>query len=272
MPKIDIGGTRLHYEIRGAGGEVVALLNGIAMSVANWKPIAEALSPDHRVLCHDFRGQMLSDRPGGPYSLRGHADDLAALMEALDIADAHLVGTSYGGEVAMEFALAYPERTRSLVLVDSVSYADPLLRSAVEGWKAAALADPIAFYRGIIPWNYSAEFIGKNLETLRSREAVIAALPRDWFEAFAALCDAFLAIDLRGRLAAIPVPTLVIYGGKDILKGEAYSTSIASEIPGALLRRIPGSGHAVVIEDPEALLSELEFFLSRVARNQAPGA
>ncbi len=262
MPKAMVGGTSLHYELSGEGGDVVVLLNGIAMSVGNWRPIVEVLvSGGRRVLCHDFRGQMLSERGCGPYSLRGHADDLAGLMGDLGIGKAHIVGTSYGGEVALEFALAHPEAISSLAVVDSVSFADPMLIAAVEGWKACALADPIAFYRSIIAWNYSAEYIGANKDLLARRESAFASLPRKWFEDFAALCDAFLAIDLKGRLGAIAVPTLVVWAEQDILKGEPYSRSIASEIRGSKTCCIPGSGHAVAMERPEALARELLNFL-----------
>ena len=271
MPKAIVGGISLHYELSGEGSEVVALLNGIAMSVGNWRPIVEALvASGRRVLCHDFRGQMLSERGSGPYSLRGHAEDLAGLLRELGIEKAHIVGTSYGGEVALEFALAHPEMTESLSVVDSVSFADPLLVAAVEGWRACALADPVAFYRSIIAWNYSAEYIGANKESLAKRETSIASLPRQWFEDFAGLCDAFLAIDLRGRLGPIVAPTLIVWAEKDILKGESYSRSMAAEIKGARSVCIPGSGHAIAMERPEALARALLDFIGKLRTETRP--
>ena len=262
MPKAKVKGASLHYELSGRSGEVVVLLNGIAMSIGNWRPVVEALvASGRRVLCHDFRGQMLSQAKSGPYSLRGHAEDLAELMRSRGIEKAHIVGTSYGGEIALEFALAHPSMTASLAVVDAVSFADPMLVAAVEGWKACALADPVAFYRSIIAWNYSAEYIGENKEVLARRESSFSQLPRQWFEDFAGLCDAFLAIDLKGRLGAISAPTLVVWAEKDILKGEAYSRSIASEIVASRTCRIPGSGHAVAMERPEALAGALLEFL-----------
>ena len=262
MPKAKVDGISIHYELSGDGSEVVVLLNGIAMSVGNWSPVVEAIvASGRRVLCHDFRGQMLSERGAGPYSLRAHAEDLASLMRGLGIEIAHIVGTSYGGEVALEFALAHPAMTTSLSVIDSVSYADPMLVAAVEGWKACALADPVAFYRSIIAGNYSAEYIGENKAELAKREKAIASLSRQWFEDFAGLCDAFLAIDLRGRLGPIAAPTLVVWAEKDILKGESYSRAIAAEIEGARLLCIPGSGHAVAMERPTALAETLLDFI-----------
>ncbi|HUX38195.1 MAG TPA: alpha/beta fold hydrolase [Rectinemataceae bacterium] len=274
MPKALVRGASLHYELSGkagVGGDSVVLLNGIAMSIGNWRPVTEALvASGRRVLCHDFRGQMLSQKRVGPYSLRGHAEDLAALMDQLGIESADIIGTSYGGEVALEFALAFPAKTASLAVVDSVSFADPMLVAAVEGWKACALADPVAFYRSIIAWNYSAEYIGSNRELLARRETAMASLPRAWFEDFAELCDAFLVIDLKGRLGPIAAPTLVVWAEKDILKGESYSRSLAAEIAGARLSMIGGSGHAVAMERPEALAALLEGFLKEAATGRGP--
>lgn len=262
MPKIEARGATLHYELWGEEGEVIALLNGIAMSVGNWRPVADLLTAaGYRVLCHDFRGQMLSQRGSGPYSLRGHAEDFASLLGKLGLDRAHVMGTSYGGEVGLEFALAFPGRAASLAIFDSVAATDPLLTAAVEGWKACALADPRAFYRSIIAWNYSSEYIGAHRDELLKREDAIASLPRVWFEDFAALCDAFLAIDLEPRIGAIAVPTLVAWAEADILKGERYSRAVAERIPGALARSIPGSGHAVAMERPEAVARTMLDFL-----------
>jgi 3-oxoadipate enol-lactonase len=72
-----VGGSRIRYELEGPeGGELVALLNGIAMSIPYWRPVVSALaSAGYRVLCHDLRGQLLSERGAGEYSLEGHARD-----------------------------------------------------------------------------------------------------------------------------------------------------------------------------------------------------
>ena len=138
---------------------------------------------------------------------------------------------------------------------------DPLLRATAEAWKAAALSDPVVFYRSIIPWNYSAAWLADNREKLAGREASIAALPRGYFEDFAALCDAFLALDLTPQLGRVSCPTLVLVGEKDILKHAGFSRIIASGIRGARMETIPGAGHAVVIEQPKAVLARVESFL-----------
>jgi 3-oxoadipate enol-lactonase len=274
VPRAAVNGVELSYEIvqgggaapgaAGGGVEWVVLLNGIAMSIAHWKPLVERLPARCRFLLHDFRGQLLSpDAPGvpGARSLEDHVADLAALMDALEVPRAHVVGTSYGAEVAMLFAVRHPGRTASLVSIDGVSELDPLLKAAVEGWKAAALADPVAFYRTTIPWNYSSAYLAANAEALARREAVITALPRGWFTSFAGLCDAFLRIDLTKDLHRVSCPTLVLVAGNDILKGERFARIIADHIRGARLRVISGAGHAVVVERPAEVAAAVAGFL-----------
>lgn len=253
MEKIEVEGCGIAYELGGVGPRTVALLNGIAMSISHWKPVAERLAAaDFRVLCHDMRGQLLSDKPGG-YTLEGHARDLAALMDRQGIPKLHVLGTSYGAEVGLAFARDFPERVESLILVDGVSETDALLTAAVESWSRAARTDPGLFYRTIIPWNYSAEYIEANREALDKREAVIRSLPPDYFEAFAGLCEAFLRIDLTKDLGRIRCPTLAVAAEKDILKHRGFSEILVRGIPGARLAVIPGAGHAVVVEAPDAV-------------------
>lgn len=264
MPRAEVRGASLEYELSGTGPRTVVFLNGIAMSIAHWAPVVEPLSRRYRCLCHDMRGQLRSPRaPGAPaIRLEDHVEDLRALLDALAIDSVHLVGTSYGAEVAMLFAAAYPEASASLVVIDGVSELDPLVRATAESWKAAALADPVVFYRTILPWNYSAAFIAGNREMLAQREEAVARLPRGWFEDFAALCDAFLALDITPRLSSISCPTLVLVAEKDILKHEGFARVIAGGIRGAALRVIGGAGHAVVIEKPDAVRAEVEGFLA----------
>lgn len=265
MPDMMVRGARLHYELIGPeGGPVVALLNGIAMSTGHWKLIADELVVEgYRVLLHDLRGQFLSGRPEDGYSFSGHASDLRNLMEALGIRQAHIVGTSYGAETGLYFARDHGSLARSLVSIAGAASYDAVLGRTIEAWKAAALGDPRIFYRTILPWNYSASWLEKNVELLARRESELATLPADYFRAFAALCDAFLALDIAGSLGDIRVPTLALAAGADLLKPPCYSRFIAERIPGAEYAEIPGSGHAVVVEQPRETARRVLAFLKR---------
>nr|MCU0510659.1 alpha/beta hydrolase [Anaerolineae bacterium] len=139
MPELTANGCRFYYELDGpADRDVLVLSNGILMSTASWGYQAPALAKRYRLLRYDCRGQWQSEHPAGPYTMEGHAEDLAALLDALGIDRAHIAGISYGAEISMIFASRYPERTRSLIVSSAVSEVQPALRGIAEMWLAAA--------------------------------------------------------------------------------------------------------------------------------------
>lgn len=108
-----LNGSKLHYQEMGVGPALVLLHAGIA-HLEMWDKQMAALAAHYRVIRYDLRGWGLSADPAGTYS---HHDDLRALLDHLGAAQATLVGCSYGGKVAIDFALAHPERVTALVLV-----------------------------------------------------------------------------------------------------------------------------------------------------------
>lgn len=119
MPETHVNGIRLYYEEHGEG-EPIACIHGSGSSAAMWGDAVAELARLGRVVAYDRRGCSRSERPQ-PYertSVAEQADDAAALLDALDAAPAVVIGRSYGGEVALELALAYPDRVRALVLLE----------------------------------------------------------------------------------------------------------------------------------------------------------
>jgi len=238
----------------------VVLLNGIMMTADSWTSHTRALSESRRVITLDFRGQLRNLMPG-PFELQQHVDDLLALLDELGIERADFVGTSYGGEVGMLFALAHPERVESLAVIACVSHIEPPLRQAVELWRDTALNAPDQLFDVTAPYNYSPAFLTEAVRTA-GRERV-RRFPPEFFPAFAALCDAAVTLNITDRLHEIQAPTLVIAAEHDRLKPLPYSETIASRIPNARLEVIPDSGHAVVIEKANAVIALLLDWLSR---------
>lgn len=259
---LPIDGGQLAYESQGEG-RPVAFLNGILMSMASWQPLLDALPPSYRYLRHDFRGQLRSSQDLPIPAMDSHAEDFKALLDHLEIERCHLVGTSYGGEVALLFALAYPERVSSLSVIASVSYSDALLERQVGLWSKLAACSPGLLYEALASTSYSAAFLAEHAAYLEQRRKGFLSLPPVFFQAFQRLCAAFQQFELPpARLAAIMVPTLVVAAEKDILKTPAYSAQLATHIPSARLEVIPGAGHAVVIEQPEVVAALLHQFMA----------
>ena len=175
-----------------------------------------------------------------------HADDLAALMEALGIEQAHVAGISYGGEVAQAFALKYPARVRSLILADTVSEVGPELRMVVESWiDPARSADALGFFNATVPWNFSPQFIRANPALLEDAKKRYTLLD---FPAVVRLCECFLGVNFTERLREIKVPTCILVGEKDLIKGPTYAEILHRGIPHAELHVVRESGHATCWE------------------------
>lgn len=119
MPKVEINGATIHLTTLGQGPAVV-LVHGIAANLAFWYPgIAMKLARTHRVVLYDLRGHGRSSMPPSGYTPQDHARDLSGVIDYLGLDEAHIVGHSFGGTVALEYASRFPRRVRTLTLADA---------------------------------------------------------------------------------------------------------------------------------------------------------
>lgn len=252
MPHISVNNIQIYYELSGPkNAPVLALSNGIMMSTASWAYQKSALEQHLRVLLYDCRGMWQSDHPEEAYSMEQHADDLAGLLDALEIEKAHIAGISYGAEVSMVFALKFPEKIQSLIIIDGVSEIHPLLKAQTMPWlMAAEREDPELLLRTSVHLNFAENWIQANQAFIENSVDRYAELDMD---ALARLMRAFYKLDITDQLPEIKAPTLVIAGEEDLIKGPKYAEIIANRIPGSELATVPGSGHAVCLEKPAVL-------------------
>lgn len=264
MPEISANNVRLYYELHGPeDGEVLVLSNGIMMSTASWAYQTRALARHMRVLLYDCRGMWRSEHPAGPYSMEQHADDLAALLDGLEITKAHIGGISYGSEISMVFALKYPEKTKSLIVIDGVSEVRPMLAAQTYPWQLAAeRSDPEMLYWTSVHMNFSAEYVAKTRHTAADMITRFGALD---MVSLNELLKAFYALDITSELPKIKCPTLVVVGEDDLIKGREYARVIVDQIQGAEYVVVPGSGHALCLDKPDPLNTLLIGF---VLKNQ----
>ena len=113
MPEATVNGVRLYYELHGSG-EPLALVHGAWADATTWRFVVPGLAEKFRVLSYDRRGHSRSERPATQGSVDEDGDDLAALLEALDLAPAHVVANSGGGNIALRLATRRPDLFRSL--------------------------------------------------------------------------------------------------------------------------------------------------------------
>lgn len=268
MAEFNYKGTKIYYEIKGDpnGKETVAFLNGVMASTTSWAllyPIFERFG--FRIILHDFKGQLKSDKPEGPYTFAQHCAEAKALFESLGVEKLHLIGTSYGGEAAMKFAILYPDMVKSISVIDSVSELDSVLSGFVLGWKILCdTGDGERFFWGMAPSIYGPHFIEKNGEMLAERAKAIKSNPNGYLEGQKILYDTFANdVYMTDELGKIKCPALIMCGQDDILKPQRFSKIMADNIPDSEFMVIPDCGHVSIFEKPKELQSAIFGFIMK---------
>jgi 3-oxoadipate enol-lactonase len=268
MPYHQVDSVSIHYELLGKGDQTIVFLNGVMMSTESWMFQTECFSKRFQLLLSDFRGQGLSSKPDEPYTFEQHCFELKSLLDHLGIKKAHFVGTSYGAEVGMKFAILYPEYVQSLCIAGAVSESNNLLRSKIESWCIAA-RHAIEFNKKrdflliTAPFNYSSNFLERHPTFLEEKADMLVDYPDEWFSAFIRLCECFKTFNITKDLHKITTPVLVIAGEHDILKSVRFSALMKRQIPHAESLIIMDSGHALVIENAGEFNSALLGFIER---------
>jgi len=259
-------------------GEPLVLLNGGMMTIVAWDEIAIPLAARFRVVRCDFRGQLLSPGPAHA-DLAGHVADLIALLDALRIERANVVGTSFGAEVGLVLAAEHPARVRSLVAATAFDHAgsgmDALAQAVRDACRdAIAGGDGGRMFDALLPATYSEAFRAANAAMLAARRARVAALPPSWFAGVDGILAAVQHCDLRPLLPHITCPTLVVVAGLDRTAPPARGRALAAAIPGARLVEVPDSAHALVIEHSRRFTDICLQFLDSLSAHDSlsPGA
>jgi pimeloyl-ACP methyl ester carboxylesterase len=253
------------YHTTDGSGEPLLLLNGIAMSAASWQPVAAPLAERFTVIRCDLRGQLMS--PGAPPAdVAGHVADVVEVLDHLGLDSVDVLATSFGGAVGALLAARHPGRVRSLLSIASADGFTDVMATEVARWRDATVRSLAGPDRGVLsdilePVVYSPAYVEAHREERVLRRKQIEALSTDWFEGLIGLLDSAESFSLRSELAAIGCPTLVVAAELDGFIPLDRCRGLAESIPGAEFRIIEGAGHAVVVEDPEAVVNlALEFF------------
>ena len=279
-----VNGVDLWYEVSGEG-EPVVQIHGAGFGHFNFAPATPELAKRFRVVDFDMRGYGRSDRPVQHYDMEVWADDVAGLLDALDIREAHVHGTSMGGMIAIVFAAKYPERTASVVINCAAAKLGVAGRLVFKNWIDIATLDPDGpgsrILAELIAWQALSRAF---LETPEGVAAIdtIQQILRDSnrLEVFNAACEAMCDMDLRGWLPKITSPALVLGGDEDLMTpwdqgpGGAGQQAIADTIPGAETHVIRGSNHSTVFDNTaEHNRVVIDFFTrhSLAARGAAAG-
>ncbi|MCO5091213.1 3-oxoadipate enol-lactonase [Bosea sp. (in: a-proteobacteria)] len=262
MAILRIDGRPLHYEVTGPGGApAIVLSNSLGTTLSMWDAQVSTLSARHRLIRYDTRGHGGSPAmtAGARLTLDGLADDIAALLDHLGIARAHVAGLSLGGMAAQAMAARHPERVESLVLMATAAH-----MGARDAWYARAA---LVREKGL---EAIADAVVERWFTqhLRATDPALAAAYRRRLlaidpEGYAACAEAIGDMDLRASNGRITAPTLILPGEDDPATPVSMSEDIQRQIKGAELIVIPKAAHLLAVEAPAAVNAALGAWLSR---------
>jgi 3-oxoadipate enol-lactonase len=266
MPLIQLKDVQLYYEWHGhEGDDVIVFNNGLLMDTNGWVYQRHVISRFYRVLLYDCRGQGQSDHPETGYSMDLHVEDLKQLLESLGVKSAHLAGVSFGGEIAMFFALRHPSMVKSLFISSAVSEFHPQLMRLIDKWIALAkTGDGELFYRGTINDNFSAKWLAEHPNIDEKMIPYYKAMP---LKSIIAIAEAAKGFNCTSELYKIAAPMMVVAGQFDQLKPyDPYTLIISRAVKKSKTIIFAEAGHACHIEAAFAWNSALLGFLRLIAR------
>jgi pimeloyl-ACP methyl ester carboxylesterase len=261
MPYVPTRDIVTYYEEAGSG-EPLVLIMGLSGDLQGWALTAPALAKHFRVITYDNRGAGRTGAPDRPYSIAGMADDLAALLDALKIEKAHILGFSMGGYIAQEFALKYPARVNRLILLSTASNVDGYGRVVVGNWiniqRSNLSREQIARFRA--PYLYTAALLDDAVRFEHSIQNSVSNPYPQQDHAFIRQAQAILAFDASARAGSIKADTLILTGKDDTLVPPRNSEKLNKLIPGSKLQVLDGA-HVGCIEYPNEYNAAILEFL-----------
>ena len=257
---LETNGARIYYEVEGTGPAVVLIHAGVA-NLRMWDDQVPALRDDYRVIRYDTRGFGRTETDAVEFSNRA---DVAALLDHLGEATAHVVGVSRAGSIALDFALEFPDRVRSVVVVaGGISGYESPEEAPHETWELPEKLYEAKDWRGLADWEtaYWADGPGQPADRVAPE---VRAKVHDWIlTTYEAEKEEGKPIVLdppaAGRLAELRPPLLVVLGTLDDAGTSESMRHLAASVPGARLEEFTGAAHMLSMEQPErfnALLRE----------------
>jgi len=260
MPYARVNGINIYYEVCGEGYPVV-LISGLGSQGQSWDTQVPIYSKGYKVIVFDNRGAGKSDKPPSPYSTEGMADDTVALMDALSIERAHIVGKSMGGMIAQWLAIKYPERVSKLVMGCSSGSRDRVGNGILSmGREIASKAGLKAVWFMALHLGYTREYIETNIDRLNRASALIG----DSAEALEGYIGQSMACEGHNTLEHLPkinTPAFVMMGESDQITSPERTRELSRLIPKAELYVFSGVGHGFWRERQQEVDSLVLHFL-----------
>ncbi len=257
------GGCSLYYETVGfdSAAPTIVLLNGTTQTTANWAAHVKVLRGRFRVITYDARAQGKSDCGADSLTVDGHAEDLLALLDRLEVRKCHLAGLSHGACVALALASGAPDRTDRLVLCGIGATASPRARAVVRSWlEILEIAGLEAMAWAVFPIVFGNNYLKEKERNLTAM--VRAVVRRNRREALLEHLKSMLQHPPPLQFAeGVRCPTLVFHASDDPLVPRDSALELVQGCRGKF-REMAGIGHSIPMENPARFVDETLLFLN----------
>jgi pimeloyl-ACP methyl ester carboxylesterase len=266
MPQIEVDGLTINYEVQGEGDPLL-LIPYLSADHACYAFQLPAYTEHFSCIAIDLPGTGESDKPAGPYSTEVYADQVAAFLDAIGVAQAHVAGVSLGAAVGMHLAARHPDRVRSLSLHSAWDTSDLYLKTVVELWRTVASTLPTVadtVIQAIFPLCFTPEMYVSRPEFADALADFVRGRPAQPLDAFLAQTEAAMTHDAGAVLGEIGVPSLITVGAHDLVCSPRFAERINSRIEGSELVVFAHLSHGALHEDPDTFNhATLDFLLSQ---------
>ena len=255
MPELLSNEAKLYYDVRGEGFPII-FTHGASWNHLQWKKQVEFFKDKFKVITWDVRGHGYSTLPDGPVNSEDFSSDLIALMDHLKLDKAILCGLSMGGHISLQTAIRYPERVKSLILIDTPCSNTLNLYEKV--------FVPInRFSSKIISMQLSAKLQAKMLSQFNREnyDYIISAFSMISKDNWIRVWDAVTRMESKHNLHQVKCPTLLLIGDHDTLT-RRHQPYIHDRIHNSTLRTINNAHHGTNLDNPRAVNEEIMNFIN----------
>jgi 3-oxoadipate enol-lactonase len=277
---LPVDGLQIWWELHGTGGrECCCLLNGLAMHTRAWYGFLPRLTEHYDVILYDYLGQGESSKDDVPYLIPEFARYLSLIMDQVEVDKLHLMGMSYGGFIALDFARVFPDRLHTLVLSGILLSHEKLFQLYQEISLRFYRSNEEVFsiytqymYEKIFGESFAAAIPPESFEAMRQRFYDRYVNQRHCLIRLTEAQDPFfgaLEANMPGY-RAIPTPTVLLAGSQDRAIPLWQQRKILDIVPDSRWLEIPGSGHVVYLEQPDLFFGSLRRFFEAKSTEFSP--
>jgi len=271
MPRVKANGITLNYEQQGSGEPLILIPYLSADNMCYAFQVAE-YAKHFTCISLDLRGTGESDKPNDQYSTEVLADDVAAFMDAVGIARAHVSGLSLGAAVGMWLAAKHPEKVKTLSLHSAWTKTDRYIDSVLSSWQMLARgfgSVPETVINGLFPWCFTPEFYATKFDVIQACAAFVRSRPPMSVEAFITQSNAVISHDVEAQLRRITAPTQITFGRHDQVTSLRFAKPLQEGIRNSELCVFETASHAPIYEVTEEFNQKTLEFLQRHAGQTA---